>query len=131
MRLSQTDYINCVLPKFNMEDAKPISAPLANHFHFPKDQHLKHIKKENSCLKFHMFNHWNFNVRYGLYKAKHYHVVGVVSRLMSNPGKTHWEVVKLILRYLQGIIEKCLYFSKGELKVQGCVDVDFRGEVDN
>lgn len=30
------------------------------------------------------------------------HVVEVVSRFLSNPGKEHWATVKWILRYLQG-----------------------------
>jgi len=30
------------------------------------------------------------------------HVVGVVSRFLSNLGKEHWEGVKWILRYLKG-----------------------------
>jgi ATP-binding cassette subfamily B (MDR/TAP) protein 1 len=59
------------------------------------------------------------------------HAVGVVSRYMSNPGKQHWEVVKWILRYLRGTTEKCLTFRKDELKLEGYVDSDFAGEVDN
>lgn len=39
--------------------------------------------------------------------------------------------MKLILRYLQGTKDKCLCFSKGDLKVQGYVDADFVGEVDH
>ena len=30
--LSQKNYIKKVLEKFNMQDAKPVSTPLANHF---------------------------------------------------------------------------------------------------
>lgn len=36
------------------------------------------------------------------------HVVGVVSRFMSNPKKGHCEAVKWILRYLKGTTQKCL-----------------------
>ena len=59
------------------------------------------------------------------------HAVGVVNRYMSNLGKVHQEAVKWILSYLLGIIDKCFYFSKGEMKVLGYVDTDFGGEVDN
>ena len=59
------------------------------------------------------------------------HAVGVVCRFMSNPGKARWEVVKWILRYLRGTIEKCLYFGKGEIKVEGYVYANFAGEVDH
>ena len=30
------------------------------------------------------------------------HAVGVVSIFLVNPNKTHWEMVKWILRYLRG-----------------------------
>jgi ATP-binding cassette subfamily B (MDR/TAP) protein 1 len=58
------------------------------------------------------------------------HVVGVVSRYMSNLGKQHWEAVKWILMYLRGTTEKCLSFRKDELKLEGYVDSDFAREAD-
>ena len=36
-----------------------------------------------------------------------------------------------MLRYLQGTTKKCLCFERGELKLQGYVDVDFANEIDN
>ena len=33
---------------------------------------------------------------------------GVVSRLMSYPGREHWATVKWILRYLKGTLSVCL-----------------------
>ena len=50
---------------------------------------------------------------------------------MSNLGIAHWEAVRWILRYLRGTTEKCLYFGKGEIKVEGYVDANFAGEVDH
>ena len=41
--------------------------------------------------------------------------VGAVSRFMSNPGKKHWDAVKLILRYLSGTKDKCLCLGRGDL----------------
>ena len=42
------------------------------------------------------------------------HAVSVVSRFMSNPEKTHWEVVKWIMRDLRGMSNLCLvYRSSG------------------
>lgn len=36
-----------------------------------------------------------------------------------------------ILRYLQGTVKKCLYFTKGVLKVQGYINANFVGEIDH
>ena len=59
------------------------------------------------------------------------YAVEVVSKFKSNLSKQHYEVVKWMLRYLQGTIKKCLCFKRGELKLQGYVDVDFANEIDN
>ena len=41
LQLSQAEYINRILQRVNMSDAKPVSTPLASHFHLSKDQSLK------------------------------------------------------------------------------------------
>ena len=59
------------------------------------------------------------------------HLVGVVSRFMSRPGKQHWEAVKWILRYLKGSLYTCLCFTGVSLKLQSYVDADFAGDIDS
>ena len=59
------------------------------------------------------------------------HVVGVVSRFMSKPGKQHWEAIKWILRYLKGSLDTCLCFICASLKLHGYVDADFSGDNDS
>ncbi|MCO5597332.1 hypothetical protein L7F22_051408 [Adiantum nelumboides] len=50
---------------------------------------------------------------------------------MSNPGKKHWEAVKKILRYLQGIASSCLCFENNDASVVGYTDVDYAGCADS
>ena len=57
------------------------------------------------------------------------HVMGVVSRFMSRPGKQHWEAVKWILRFLRGSVDTCLCFTGASLKLQGYVDADFASDI--
>ncbi|BBH04062.1 Toll-Interleukin-Resistance domain family protein [Prunus dulcis] len=132
LQLSQTEYINRVLQRFNMGDAKPVSTPLASHFHLSKDQSPQ-TEEERDLMAKVPYASAIGSLMYAMVCTRPDigHAVGVVSRFMSNPGKAHWEAVKWILRYLQGTSEKCLYFGKGELKVQGYVDADFGGEVDH
>ena len=59
------------------------------------------------------------------------HVVGVGSRFMSRSGKLHWVAVKWILRYLRGSLNTYLCFIGASLKLQGYVDADFAGDIDN
>ena len=39
--------------------------------------------------------------------------------------------MKWILRYLRGTTERCLNFRRDQLKLKGCVNLDFTGEVDH
>ncbi|GJZ50989.1 retrovirus-related pol polyprotein from transposon TNT 1-94 [Tanacetum coccineum] len=58
------------------------------------------------------------------------HVVGVVSRFMSNSGREHWEAVKWLLHYLKGTLKATLCFSKKEVVLEGFSDLDYRGCLD-
>ena len=115
-----------------MSDAKPVSTPLASHFHLSKDQSPE-TKKERKFMAKVSYTSAIGSLMYAMAYTRPDigYAMGVVSRFMSNPDKAHWEAVKWILRYLRGTTEKCLYFGEGELKVQGYVDADFGGEVDH
>lgn len=47
---------------------------------------------------------------------------------MTNLGKLYWEAVQWILQYLRGMSSTSLCFKRCELKLQGFVDSDFRGD---
>ena len=58
------------------------------------------------------------------------HVVGVVSRYMSNLGMEHWSVVKWILQYLRGTTTNALCFIGSSSTLSGFVDSYLAGDVD-
>ncbi|CAM8957737.1 unnamed protein product [Rhodiola kirilowii] len=52
---------------------------------------------------------------------------------MANPGRSHWQVVKWLLRYIRGTLDKGLLFGGDQLTseiVEGFVDSDYTGSVD-
>ena len=58
-------------------------------------------------------------------------VVGVVSRYMQNPKKSHLEAVRRILRYVKGTIDYGLLYKNGEdCKLVGYCDADYAGDHD-
>ena len=57
--------------------------------------------------------------------------VGAMSRYMLDPGKKHWEVVKGILRYLNGTKYMCICFGKSNSGVLGYTDLDYAWNFDN
>eukprot|EP00253_Pinus_taeda_P007674 PITA_07674 len=63
------------------------------------------------------------------------HVVGVLSRLISKPGKEHLTVVKWVFRYLHGTSDYGLCYQGKPgldrvLDIHGFVDADWAGDLD-
>ena len=58
------------------------------------------------------------------------HVVSVVSRYLSYPGKSHWEAAKWILTYLRGIAKLCLCFGDSKPILKGSSNVNMVGDLD-
>ncbi|CAM8980353.1 unnamed protein product [Rhodiola kirilowii] len=111
LKLSQKEYVEKVLNRFNMNNAKPVSTPLASHFKLPKDfspsteedeKHMANIPYASAIG----------SLMYAMVctRSDIAQVVGVVSRYMNNPGKQHWEAVKWIFRYLRGTTDVGLCF---------------------
>ena len=126
--LSQTDYIEKVLKRFKMENAKPVSTPLGNQFKLsnrdsPKDD------SERALMENIPYASAIGSIMYAMICTRPdiAHAVGVVSRFMSKPGRQHWEAVKWIMRYLKGTTDRVLCFAGKELTLTGYVDADLAG----
>ena len=93
--LTQTKYANKVLARFNIEDCKLISTPLAPHFKLssafcPSDaigkglmSKIPYEKAVGSLMYLMTCTRPDISL-----------AMGKVSRYMSNLGKIHWEAVK-------------------------------------
>ena len=56
------------------------------------------------------------------------HAVGVISRFMHNPGRSHWNAVKHVFRYLAGTKDHDILFGLNSTSgVVGYTDSDFSG----
>ncbi|CAM8913336.1 unnamed protein product [Rhodiola kirilowii] len=132
LKLSQEEYVKKVLKRFNMDDVRPVSTPLASHFQLSKDHspitedEMKHMYEIPYASDIGSLMYTMVCTRPDIA-----HAVGVVSRFMSNPGRQHWEAVKWIFRYLKSSSSLSLYFRMSELGLQGYVDADNGGDIDN
>jgi hypothetical protein len=131
LRLSQAEYIERVLERFNMQSAKAVGTPLGSHFKLSQGQSPKTDAEREYMAKV-PYTSAVGSLMYAMVNTRPdiAHAVGVVSRFASNPGKQHWEAVKWIMRYLRGTTDLPLCFGKGKLTVQGYVDADFAGDQD-
>ena len=56
-------------------------------------------------------------------------VTGLLGRYQSNPGIEHWELVKKVLRYLQGTKGLMLTYRRSDsLHIEGYIDSDYTGD---
>ncbi|CAL1380337.1 unnamed protein product [Linum trigynum] len=130
--LSQEKYIENVLQRFNMDNAKAVSCPLANHFTLTSKQSPS-TKKEKAEMDKIPYASAVGSLMYAMVCTRPdiAHAVGVVSRFLSKLGKEHWEAVKWILRYLRGSSKMILCFGDGEPVLVGYTDADMAGDVDS
>ena len=78
-----------------MSDTKPVSAPLASHFHISKDQSLETEEEREFMAKVPYASAIGSLMYTMVCKRPDIgYAVGVVSRFMSNLGKAHCEAVK-------------------------------------
>ena len=107
--LSQRDYIEKVLRRFNMHDAKPVSTPLAAHFRLSSalcpvsDDDIEYMSRVPYSSAVGSLMYVMVCSRPDLS-----HALSVVSRYMANPGKQYWKAVQWIFKYLRGTSSACL-----------------------
>lgn len=92
--LYQEKYIEKVLCKFKMDNAKSVGCPLAAHFKLSTRQSpTNEMKREMQNIP---YGSTAGSLMYALVCTRPdiAHAVSTVSRFMSNPGKPHWEDVK-------------------------------------
>ena len=132
--LTQQSYINRVLVRFGMNDAKQVQTPLANHFKLSAAQcpQIEAKQKKMACMT---YSSAVGSLMYAMVLTRPdiSYVVSLVSRFMTNPSYEHWRAVQWIMRYLKRTLEVSLVYG-GEGKnrhiIIGYVDVDFAGDLD-
>lgn len=117
-----------------MQNCKPVSTPLAAYFRLStalspqseeEKEHMSRVPYASAVE----------SIMYAMVctRTDISHAVSVVSRFMGNPGKTHWQAVKWILRYLKGTTDVGLVYDRGSNtsgSVVGYVDSYYAGDLD-
>jgi hypothetical protein len=129
--ISQEQYIEKVLERFNMNNAKVVSSLLATHFKLSTKQSPS-TDEEKEDMERIPYASAVGSLMYAMVCTRPdiAHAVGVVSRFLSDPGKEHWNAVKWIMGYLRGTSKLCLSFGSGKPMLIGYTDSDMAGDVD-
>ena len=129
--LSQEKYVERVLERFNMKDAKSVSTPLANHFKLSRSL-CPTTTDEKEKMASIPYSSAVGSLMYCMVCTRPdiAHAVSTVSRFLSNPGNEHWEAVKWIFKYLRGTSKLCLSFGGSKPVLEGFTDADMAGDLD-
>ena len=96
--LSKENYIEKVLERFDMQQSKPVSTPLAAYIKLSTALSPK-SKEEKEYMSHVSYSSAVGSIMYAMVCTHPdiSHAVSVVSRYMANPTKEHWQAVKWIL----------------------------------
>ena len=129
LSLSQKGYIEKVLRRFNMQNAKPFTTALAAHFRLSSapcpqsDKEVDHMSRVP-------YSSVVGSLMYAMVCScpDLAYAVSAIGRYMEQLGKEHWKAIQWIMRYLRGSCSVCLQF--GRTRVVGYVDYDCVEDLD-
>ena len=118
MKLSQFPYIQKVISKFSMENAKEANVPLGGHYKLSADQSPVTNQEREDMMGVPYANAVG-SVMYMMLCTRPdlAHSISVLSRYMGNPGRDHWEAMKWLLRYIKSIINEGLVYKSSKSAV--------------
>ena len=101
--LSQTSYIDTILERFSLSDAKPCSTPIVPGASYTKAQAPADATEAAYMNKI-PYREAVGSLMYVAVATRPdiSFAVSTLSQFLDNPGRIHWEAVKRIFRYLAG-----------------------------
>ncbi|KAJ9567521.1 hypothetical protein OSB04_003487 [Centaurea solstitialis] len=130
--LSQEGYVQKVLRRFGMSEAKSVNTPFAPHFKLSSA--LSPSTQADVAYMVRVpYSSAVGSLMYAMICTRPdlAYAVSMVSGYMANPGKEHWKAVQWIFRYLKGTANLCLHFGRNSSGVLGYTDSDYGKDVDN
>ena len=117
--------IERMLERFNLSNSKPVSTPLIGHFKLSTRLYPS-TEKEKGEMSITPYSSVVGSLMYDVVctRPNISHAVRVVSRFLENLGKTHWEAVKWIFKYLRGTSKVCLSFGGSKPSLEGYTNSD-------
>src|SRR3954467_13345763 len=130
--LSQGMYIDKVLKRFNMHEAKKGFLPTSHGIHLSKTQGPSTPDEKRRVDKISYASAIG-SIMYAMVCTRPdvSYALSSISRYQANPGENHWAAVKNILKYLKRTKDMFLvYGGEDELVVRGYTDASFQTDKD-
>ncbi|PIL37456.1 transcription factor [Ganoderma sinense ZZ0214-1] len=125
LSLSQTSYIEAIVRRFGLEDAKPLSTPMDPHVQLTAEQSPK-TTAEVAEMRNVPYREAVGSLQYASLGTRPdiTYAVSVLSRFLENPGRAHWEACKRVFRYLAGTKSLRLTYGGEQRDLVGFTDAD-------
>ena len=123
--LSQESYIDSILARFNLTDAKPMSTPMDPLMRFSKDQSPQTLE-EMAEMRNVPYQEGTGSLQYCAIATRPdiAFSVSLLSQYNKNPGQIHWEAVKRVLHYLKATKGWKLVYGTEQDNSKGFMDAD-------
>ncbi|KAL0277244.1 UNVERIFIED_CONTAM: hypothetical protein PYX00_004597 [Menopon gallinae] len=132
MTLTQRNYIEELIKKFGMENAKEIGTPMELNVKVSKEMSPKD-ENEREEMKHKPYRELIGCLVY-LSKATRPDIAFAamtLGRYCNDPGKEHWTLAKRVLRYLKATPEFGIKYSRNVKQLEAFTDSDWAGNVDD
>lgn len=132
LTLSQRRYASDILKKFGMSNCKPVTTPIESNTKIFKrnepqsEQEIKEMKSKPYKELVGSLLYLSQITRPDLSFA-----ASALSQFCSNPGITHWQLAKRVLRYIKGTVEYGITYKKNDKNMCAYADADWGSDVDN
>lgn len=123
--LSQRSYIQSIVDRYGLSDAKPLSMPLDPHALLDKQQ-CPSTTEEFAATRDIPYREAVGSLMYAALGTRPdiAYAVHHLARFGDNPGKAHWEAVKRVIRYLKGTKDLFLVLGGKREDLVGYTDAD-------
>lgn len=121
-----------VLRKFKMDQSKAVNTPMGIHFKLPAATESQ-LEADGEFMRSVPYCNVVGRLICGMIETRPDLTcpVEIISRFISNPIKEHWNIVKWVLRYVNGSTSLRLKFKKGSFfKIYGFCDADYAADLD-
>ena len=127
--LSQTSYIDSILTRFGLSDAKPYGTPMVPAVTYSRND-CPSDATEAARMQKTPYREAIGSLMYASVATRPdiTHAVSALSRFLDNPGQIHWEAVKRVFRYLAGTKDFTLIYGREQHDLIGYTDADGASE---
>ena len=125
LALSQESYIDTIIRRFNLEEAKAIPTPMTPGISYSsKDAPADETEAVRMAKT--PYRQAIGSLMYAAVATRPdiSFAVSTLSQFLENPGESHWEAVKRVFRYLAGTQEHALTYGGERHELTGYTDAD-------